>query len=178
LIGLAGNDNLIGGAGDDQLIGSNGTDRLVGAAGRDNTSCASAEKGVTVSLAGPGLDTCDAKGDAFASIENLAGSRHSDTLIGNGRANVLPGAAGSDLLISAAGADKLMAAPVTIPSSSGISATVRSRLADVIRFSISAHTTIAIFRPSTRTVTHGAIRAPPVSEHTSSTAGQGNSATS
>lgn len=107
LYGLAGNDNLDGGAGNDVLIGGLGADTLMGGAGTDTASYADAAKGVIANLAKPSLNTNDALGDTFSSIENLTGSRFADTLTGNTGVNVLLGGDGADVLNGAAGNDRL-----------------------------------------------------------------------
>lgn len=105
--GLAGNDTLKGGAGNDILDGGAGADKLDGGTGTDTASYASAKTGVTVSLINPAINTGDAKGDTFVSIEQLTGSSFADKLYGNGSTNVLTGGAGNDVLDGGAGADKL-----------------------------------------------------------------------
>jgi len=106
--GAAGNDTLDGGAGNDTLIGGAGIDKLIGGDGIDTASYAGATKGVVANLAKPSVNTNDAKGDTYSSIENLTGSSYNDTLTGNTGANTLNGGAGNDTLIGGAGADKLI----------------------------------------------------------------------
>ncbi|MFG6487753.1 PA14 domain-containing protein [Roseateles sp. BYS78W] len=108
LEGDAGTNKLVGGAGDDVLIGGAGADQLIGGAGSDTASYAGAASGLTVSLANPTLNTGDAAGDTFDSIENLTGSGFDDVLIGTAGANRLDGGAGNDLLNGGAGADTLI----------------------------------------------------------------------
>ena len=99
-------DNKIsGGAGDDVLFGGGGADKLDGGAGNDTASYAGSATGVTASLLQPSINTNDAKGDRYYSIENLAGSSSSDTLIGNAGANHLSGGHGKDVLTGGAGHD-------------------------------------------------------------------------
>ncbi|MDR6756077.1 Ca2+-binding RTX toxin-like protein [Mycoplana sp. BE70] len=114
--GGKGNDALNGGAGNDTLIGGAGADKLDGGAGSDTASYAGATKGVVASLAKASINTNDAKGDTYVSIENLTGSSYADKLTGNSGANkinggsgndALDGGAGNDALIGGAGADKL-----------------------------------------------------------------------
>lgn len=100
-------DALKGGAGDDTLEGAGGGDRLVGGAGSDTASHALSDKGVTASLAKPGENGGDARGDRYVSIENLAGSGRADALTGNAKANGLAGADGDDGLSGLGGADRL-----------------------------------------------------------------------
>ncbi|MFD1327172.1 calcium-binding protein [Mycoplana ramosa] len=98
IIGLAGNDTLIGGA---------GADRLDGGAGSDTASYAGATKGVVANLAKASVNTNDAKGDTYVSIENLTGSSYGDKLTGNNGANRINGGNGNDTLNGGAGNDTL-----------------------------------------------------------------------
>lgn len=107
LNGNAGNDTLSGGNGNDTLIGGAGADKLIGGAGTDTASYSTAHAGVTVNLTTPSLNTGDAKGDYFSSIENLAGSNYADSLSGDQNANGLFAGAGNDTLYGAGGADRL-----------------------------------------------------------------------
>ncbi|MFD1326675.1 M10 family metallopeptidase [Mycoplana ramosa] len=107
LYGNNGNDRLYGQEGSDALYGGAGADRLYGGSGTDTASYATATKGVTASLSNPSLNTNDAKGDIYSSIENLYGTNYNDKLIGNGYANRLSGGAGNDVLNGGAGNDIL-----------------------------------------------------------------------
>jgi Ca2+-binding RTX toxin-like protein len=108
LNGGAGNDLIAGQDGDDILNGGLGADYLSGGTGVDTASYAQAVAGVKVNLADPSLNTGDAKGDTFNSIENLEGSAFNDTLDGNAAANTLSGLTGNDILRGAAGTDTLL----------------------------------------------------------------------
>ncbi|TDW16557.1 serralysin [Rhizobium azibense] len=108
LWGNGGNDSLNGGAGNDWLSGGGGADQLVGGSGVDTASYATATAGVKVSLLNSSVNTGDAAGDSYSSIENLMGSSRADTLYGNVGANRLDGSAGNDWLIGGAGADQLV----------------------------------------------------------------------
>ncbi|NVP56616.1 cadherin domain-containing protein [Mycoplana rhizolycopersici] len=108
LYGYAGNDHLKGEKGNDILIGGKGADRLDGGAGNDTASYQGAAKGVTASLSKPSLNTNDAKGDVYVSIENLTGSKYADKLTGDSKANILTGGAGNDVLKGGAGNDTLI----------------------------------------------------------------------
>ena len=107
LRGAAGNDKLSGGDGNDILSGGLGADYLSGGTGLDTASYAQATAAVKVNLADPSLNTGEARGDTFNSIEHLVGSAFNDTLDGNAGANSLSGLDGSDLLRGAAGNDTL-----------------------------------------------------------------------
>ncbi len=105
LLGGRGNDQLNGSSGDDFLRGDRGRDRLNGGLGDDLADYRNAETGVTVSLANPALNTGEARGDTFISIERLRGGRFNDALTGNSRDNILEGVAGADILDGRGGFD-------------------------------------------------------------------------
>jgi Ca2+-binding RTX toxin-like protein len=109
LDGGAGNDALWGNSGNDILIGGSGADTLVGDSNgdisSDTASYITALTGVTANLLAPSLNTGDAAGDVYVSIENLTGSNFNDTLTGDGGDNVLDGGAGNDVLMGAGGQD-------------------------------------------------------------------------
>ncbi len=105
---LSGDDTsntLEGGAGNDELIGGGAADALFGGDGNDTASYASAIKGVSANLDDSSVNTGDAQGDSYDSIENLTGSIFGDVLTGNGLANVISGGDGSDVLIGGGGGD-------------------------------------------------------------------------
>lgn len=105
LHGDAGHDLLSGGAGNDKLYGGTGGDTLKGGAGIDTAFYTNAAKGVTASLAKSSINTGEAKGDVYSSIENLTGSKFNDTLVGNSGSNRLSGYRGDDTLTGGKGAD-------------------------------------------------------------------------
>ncbi|WP_442583062.1 calcium-binding protein [Mesorhizobium sp. ASY16-5R] len=107
LSGLAGDDTLFGGDGNDLLMGGLGADYLSGGKGGDRASYAGAVADVTVSFADPSLNTGEAKGDTYNSVENLTGSAFHDTLEASASANHVDGAAGNDTLSGLAGDDTL-----------------------------------------------------------------------
>ncbi|MFI0849372.1 calcium-binding protein [Mesorhizobium sp. IMUNJ 23232] len=105
--GFAGNDKLSGGEHNDVLNGGLGADYLSGGLGSDTASYAQAAAAVKANLADPSLNAGEAKGDTFASIENLEGSAFNDTLDGNAGTNTLTGLGGIDVLRGAGGNDTL-----------------------------------------------------------------------
>ena len=112
-------DTLIGDAQDNQLDGKDGNDILEGMAGADSliggngTDTATYEHSITgvvasmtLGLAGI-VNSGDAAGDTYNSIENLTGTDFNDTLIGNNVANVIFGGADDDILEGLGGSDTL-----------------------------------------------------------------------
>lgn len=108
LFGGAGDDALDGGEGNDLLAGGTGADRLAGGGGIDAASYAGSATGFLADLVAVGLNTWEAAGDVFVSIENLIGSAFSDNLRGDDGANVLTGGAGDDRLFGRGGDDVLI----------------------------------------------------------------------
>jgi len=108
LAGLGGNDVLIASHGNDSLLGGAGADVLHGGSGVDRALYSSASSGVVVNLLNTALNTGDAAGDSYVSIENIYGSSFGDTLTGDGGANDLVGLNGNDTLIGANGDDRLL----------------------------------------------------------------------
>jgi len=107
LDGGAGDDKLNGGAGNDILIGGLGVDALDGGADFDIASYVNATSGLTVRLDDATLNTGEAAGDTYISIEGLAGSAFADLLVGDGANNGLRGDAGNDRLQGLDGDDTL-----------------------------------------------------------------------
>lgn len=113
LIGSGASNILSAGQGDDVLEGMGGADSLVGAGGNDTASYENASLGVIASLttlfnAGPAVvNTNDAAGDTYSSIENLKGSSFDDSLIGDNSINLLIGGDGDDVLEGMEGGDTL-----------------------------------------------------------------------
>ena len=107
LTGDAGANVLKGGGGSDRLSGGGGADRLDGGTGEDTADYSASDAGVNVNLSTGAVSGGHAEGDRLTNIENLAGSRHNDTLIGDARANALEGGDGDDTLRGGAGADRL-----------------------------------------------------------------------
>jgi len=105
LSGGAGSDRLTAGKGNDSLDGGAGADDLNGGFGQDTASYAGSSGGVSVRLWQGSGSRADAAGDTLASIENLTGSAHDDTLAGDGGANLFEGGAGADALNGGFGQD-------------------------------------------------------------------------
>ncbi|MEQ1952593.1 calcium-binding protein [Mesorhizobium sp. CN2-181] len=108
LKGYGGGDELRGGRGDDVLIGGAGADKLSGDLGTDTASYLGATAGVYASLANAVINTNDAKGDSYQSVENLIGTAYADRLNGNTFDNVIDGGAGDDMIKGYDGNDTLI----------------------------------------------------------------------
>ena len=116
--GLAGDDYLQGHGGIDVLRGGDGSDRLEGGAsgdtldggaGSDYAAYYYAVAAVTADLQNAALNTGDAAGDSYLSIEGVIGSiRFADILRGDAAANALVGLDGNDQLLGRGGADSLL----------------------------------------------------------------------
>ena len=105
--GGSGNDTIYGGDGDDTLIGGAGGDRLEGGLGSDLVNHSDATAGVRVDLTTPAVNTGDAAGDIYVSIEDAEGSGFADTLAGDGNANRIWGQQGNDQIWGRAANDVL-----------------------------------------------------------------------
>ena len=105
---LAGNDMLFGGDGDDNLFGGAGADQLIGDADTDYARYDLATAGVTARLDQPNLNTGEAAGDSYSSIQGLVGSAYADTLVGSDGGNeTIFGLGGNDVILGLGGADTL-----------------------------------------------------------------------
>jgi len=104
LTGGAGDDILYGGSGDDTLNGGAGADLLFGGDGIDMASYIGGT-GVTAYIGNTQVNTGNAKGDVYDSIEGIEGSASADRLGGDGGENVLRGAGGVDDLLGGGGDD-------------------------------------------------------------------------
>jgi Ca2+-binding RTX toxin-like protein len=131
LAGRGGSDVLDGGEGNDVLEGGAGGDTLYGGAGIDTASYEMAAAGVAAYLSNPVLNSGDAAGDAYVSIEGLKGSQFDDALVGDAGANILLGLAGVDHITGGAGAD-------TIDGGDGF---------DYARYDYSAAVTVDLMNP-------------------------------
>lgn len=107
LFGLAGNDTLEGGKGRDQLHGGPGADVLRGGGGRDQADYIDAAPGLRADLANSALNTGEARGDVYFSVEWLRGSKGNDLLGGDDGANRIRGAAGADTIEGRGGNDTI-----------------------------------------------------------------------
>ena len=110
LLGNAGNDTLAGQDGADRLEGGAGADYLSGGAGLDTAVYEFATNGVIASLANPSINSGDALGDTYNSVENLTGSSFDDVLNGNNSVNVINGSGGNDTVKGYGGNDRLFGA--------------------------------------------------------------------
>jgi serralysin len=108
LTGNDGDDRLFGRDGNDTLIGGTGADVLDGGTGFDFASYQSSTAGVWALLIAPALNTGDAAGDSYSSVEGLIGSAHGDLLVGGNDANTLKGLGGNDVLYGLNGNDMLV----------------------------------------------------------------------
>src|SRR5215204_4734379 len=109
--GFAGNDTLRGEGGSDKLVGGEGDDVLDG--GSTGSTGNTADFSDSLSPVGASLVTNTASGvgsDTMVAIENLTGSKYSDTLIGSDANNQISGGAGNDTLSGLKGVDKLFGA--------------------------------------------------------------------
>jgi VCBS repeat-containing protein len=100
-------DTLNGGNGGDILDGGAGADVLNGGSGKDVASYYSSSVAVTVDLANTALNTGDAVGDIYNSIEGVWGSNFDDQLFGDADGDVLMGGLGDDLIQGRGGNDNL-----------------------------------------------------------------------
>ncbi len=113
LIGNASNNILSGGRGNNVLEGLGGADSFIGGTDTDTVSYVHSAAGVVSSLttvfgAGPAVvQSNDALGDTYTSIENMIGTDFADTLIGDGSNNSIAGGLGGDTLEGMGGADVL-----------------------------------------------------------------------
>lgn len=105
LVGTNLADTLTGNASSNRIAGNGGADAIDGQAGFDYAAYWTSEIGLTVSLLTPSLNTGEAAGDTYTSIEGLVGSDFDDTLSGDDLGNRLIGRMGADRLEGAGGRD-------------------------------------------------------------------------
>ncbi|WP_434051015.1 MAG: M10 family metallopeptidase [Roseibium sp.] len=103
----SGNDTLIGNAVANTFLGNGGSDSFYGEGGLDTVSYATADASVTVDLAFANINTGDALGDQFDSIEGITGSAYSDNLRGDANANHIRGGIGNDTIRGRGGDDDI-----------------------------------------------------------------------
>ncbi|WP_338695587.1 calcium-binding protein [Bradyrhizobium sp. 26S5] len=115
LRGGAFNDLLVGDNNGNYLRGGLGADTLNGGGGRDVADYGNASAGIVVNLNNPSLNTGEAAGDVYVSIEGIQGSNFNDTLIGDATADTL--------FIGGLGADSMVGGSSGIDAASYISAT-------------------------------------------------------
>lgn len=108
LYGRDGNDTLYGQAGGDVFVGGAGADLLNGGDGIDRASYWNATTGLVVDLIAPGVNTGDAAGDVFLSIDYLQGGNFDDDLRGTNGPNWIWGGSGNDIIYGRAGDDRLL----------------------------------------------------------------------
>ena len=108
LRGAGGDDVLFGGAGNDYLQGDAGADTMDGGAGTNDWAYyVSSTIGLTINLGNTSLNTGEAVGDVYISIENIVGTRHDDDITGDSGNNFLRGLQGDDSLHGGDGNDFL-----------------------------------------------------------------------
>ena len=106
IAGSTGNNTLIGGKGNDVLHAFDGTNYIIGGEGID-TVLYGATNGIVVNLTNASLNTGQAGGDTYKSVENvfintLTGN---DTVTGNGADNTIFAGGGNDTLYGLDGKD-------------------------------------------------------------------------
>jgi Ca2+-binding RTX toxin-like protein len=106
IIGSAFNDSLTGNGVANILVGGAGDDLLDGQGGIDTADYRTAKAAVVADLAA-GTATSGVEVDSLVRIENLIGSKFSDSLTGGLGINKLDGGRGKDLIIGGVGADHL-----------------------------------------------------------------------
>ena len=108
LYGFEGDDVLFGGHGDDVILGSGGEDVIDGGDGVDEVRHTDSLTGVTVDLKYSSNNVGHSSaGDTYVSIENIAGSDHTDLLRGDDLANSILGFEGDDTIEGRGGDDVL-----------------------------------------------------------------------
>jgi Ca2+-binding RTX toxin-like protein len=108
LLGGSGDDRIEGGEHADSLAGGVGADRLDGGAGFDTVYYSTSWGSIVIDLENGSLNTGEAAGDAFISIEEFVGTVFDDALRGGSGSDIFHGDDGSDLLMGRAGDDLLL----------------------------------------------------------------------
>ena len=108
LIGNDGADQIAGSDGNDFIEGGMGPDKLDGGAGVDTLSYKNSAAKVGINLLLGTATGGAARGDIFASFENVIGTDFNDKLAGSNADNVISGGKGDDRMLGGAGADTLI----------------------------------------------------------------------
>ena len=99
---------ILGGTGDDRFVLGSYAEAIDGGYGDDTLDFSLLTAGLKFNLENTGANTATVvKGDTFASIEILIGTKYRDNLTGDGMNNTLRGGAGVDTLAGGAGDDVL-----------------------------------------------------------------------
>jgi Ca2+-binding RTX toxin-like protein len=106
LDGAAGLNTLIGGKGNDTFQAFDGTNHMVGGNGIDTVLYAS-DNGMVINLTDPSLNTDEAAGDTYETVENVVINANlgDDTVTGNAADNMISPGGGNDTLYGLEGAD-------------------------------------------------------------------------
>jgi Ca2+-binding RTX toxin-like protein len=109
LTGRSSSDLIRGNDGNDTMAGGVGADTLDGGSGFDFVSFTNATGGVTARLDFASLNTGEAAGDVYISIEGLIGSIYNDYLVGSDAAgDYLTSQAGDDYIAGRGGNDTIL----------------------------------------------------------------------
>ena len=100
-------DSFVGNTADNIFIGGYGADSFDGGSGVDSVWYVTSGSGVTINLANTNLNSGEASGDSFTSIERFTGSHFNDTLTASNNVAWLAGAGGDDIIRGGASADIL-----------------------------------------------------------------------
>ena len=110
LYGGSNNDTLFGNNGNDRLFGGGGEDILNGGTGRDRADYQNSNDGIIVNLIDTSINTGDAAGDTYISIEDIGGTGGNDELTGDGQANRIYANSGDDTVNGEGGDDRIFGA--------------------------------------------------------------------
>ncbi len=113
ILDAGGNDDVFGGAGDDVFIAGTGQNDYDGGSGSDTVDFSAFSRAINVNLAtgstSGGTSGNAASNDTLVNIENIIGTRGSDTLTGNDLANTFTDGGGNDDIFGGAGDDVFIA---------------------------------------------------------------------